>query len=90
MKQRRPALSTPAVNLKGVMKLMSSIAQPTTPRNSGERTINQLRDYLGRLEAIARHGRLAEAPNEVKAAVWCFARPSTVLRRLAEKDRRLA
>jgi hypothetical protein len=57
---------------------------------NAERRLGQLRSYLGHLERLARHGRLAEDPQETIAAVWTFARPSVVLRRLAEKDRRLA
>jgi hypothetical protein len=68
---------------------MPNIPQKRESCNA-ERQLGQLRTYLGRLENIARHGRLAEDPAEVKAAVWTFARPSAVLRRLAERERRLA
>jgi hypothetical protein len=47
----------------------------------------QEREYLAALEGIARHGRTSNDPAEVAAAIRCFARPSTVLRRLAERSR---
>jgi hypothetical protein len=48
------------------------------------------RAYLGRLEAVARYGRLSADPAEVVAALRCFTSPSRVLWRLSERNRRCA
>jgi hypothetical protein len=64
--------------------------QPPKQHNNQAPALARMRDYLAGLENIARRGRLSSDPQEVKAAVWTFARPSVVLARLAEKDRRLA
>jgi hypothetical protein len=69
---------------------ISIFTRTATPGNGQGQSLDSLRNYLGRLEAIARYGRQSSDPQEVKAAVWTFARPSAVLARLAARDRRLA
>jgi hypothetical protein len=59
-----------------------------TPSNGQGQSLDSLRNYLGRLENIARRGRLSTDPREVRATALVFAEPSAALRRLAARDRR--
>ena len=65
-------------------------ASPGNSQEESPNSLRALRTYLGHLEGIARHGRLAADPKETITAIRCFTEPSHVLWRLAERDRRLA
>jgi hypothetical protein len=53
-------------------------------------SLDQVRQYLGALETVAHMGKAFKDPREVIAALEGFVEPSDVLRRLAERSRRLS
>jgi hypothetical protein len=59
---------------------------PVDPRRSMQEECS----YLAVLETVARRARTSNDPAEIAAAIQCFAEPSAVLRRLANRSRRYA
>jgi hypothetical protein len=58
------------------------------PRLVARGGLDQERRYLAALEAVARAGKVSSDPSEVIAALRVFARPSDVLKRLADRSRK--
>jgi len=51
------------------------------PSRAGDQ---EIRNYLNHIESLASYGRTVADPAEARAVLQAFARPSNVLRRLAE------